>query len=89
MQFKFILASLLWLLPFTLSAVDNTLPYPLVNPTFNGVLGGHQVSLNGTIQEMMAQMVAMHPEFDPESLKKHPLTRRDGVHQVITRCPAL
>lgn len=88
MQFMFILASLLGLSTFVLAA----LPYPLVAPQFNGVLGGHEVHLNGTIQEMMAQMVALHPDFDPESLKKNPLTPRsaaDGVHQVSTHSSTL
>ncbi|KAE8441254.1 hypothetical protein EG329_005585 [Mollisiaceae sp. DMI_Dod_QoI] len=44
------------------------LPHPLGTMTFNGKLGSHQVQLNGSIQEIHAQMEVLHPDFDPDAL---------------------
>ncbi|RDL38352.1 uncharacterized protein BP5553_02692 [Venustampulla echinocandica] len=45
---------------------DLNLPYPLVPFQYNGILGGHNVQLNGTIQDIYAQMKELHPDFELE-----------------------
>ena len=55
-------------------ALKYPLPYPLDVFRFNGTLGGHDVQLNGTVQEIMAQMKVLHPEFDPETILNDPHT---------------
>ncbi|RDL34424.1 uncharacterized protein BP5553_07552 [Venustampulla echinocandica] len=42
------------------------LPHPLVPFQYKGTLGGHDVQLNGTVEEIYAQMKVLHPEFDAE-----------------------
>ncbi|KUJ14762.1 uncharacterized protein LY89DRAFT_720237 [Mollisia scopiformis] len=57
-------------LPYGLSAVRSVteLPYPVSKMTFLGTLGGHDVQLNGSIEEIHSQMTVLHPEFDPDAL---------------------
>ncbi|EPE35439.1 hypothetical protein GLAREA_11138 [Glarea lozoyensis ATCC 20868] len=51
------------------------LPCPLVPFQYDGPLGGHNVSLTGTVGEMLQQMKEIHPEFD---ISEHPtLSERD------------
>ena len=75
MHFMLALASLLGLLA---SAFATSLPWPEVAPQFNGILAGHTVSLNGTIQEMMSQAVAMYPDFNPNDIKKSLASRTEA-----------
>ncbi|RDL34425.1 uncharacterized protein BP5553_07553 [Venustampulla echinocandica] len=69
MQFFTIVLSLVGLLTLALgAAVQNDLPYPLVPFEYTGALGGHEVQLNGTVQDIFAQMKELHPDFDVDTL---------------------
>ncbi|KAF8856031.1 hypothetical protein BDZ45DRAFT_804530 [Acephala macrosclerotiorum] len=58
-------------------------PYPLGVMTFTGELGGHQVQLNGSVQEIHAQMKAKYPDFDADALvRARKLAARDGGSDV-------
>ncbi|KAF8866222.1 hypothetical protein BDZ45DRAFT_720358 [Acephala macrosclerotiorum] len=55
------------------------LPYPVGRMSFIGTLGGHEVQLNGSIEEMHAQMKVIHPDFDPDALvQARKLARENG-----------
>ncbi|KAG0651563.1 hypothetical protein D0Z07_1498 [Hyphodiscus hymeniophilus] len=44
------------------------LPYPTKALEYRGVLGGHDVQLNGTVEDMIAQMQSLHPSTSIDSL---------------------
>lgn len=67
----------------------NDLPYPVQVVQYTGFLGGYEVQLNGTVQEMYAQMQILHPDFNPDAPGFAPgfedknLTSRSALNKVI------
>jgi len=44
------------------------LPHPVVPMVLTGTIGEHEVQLNGSIQEIHAQMKVLYPNFDADAL---------------------
>ena len=89
MQFIFLIFDLIGLLTLALTASTtlNDLPYPVEVVQYSGSLGGYEVQLNGTVQEMYAQMQILHPDFNPDSPGLTPektLTSRASLNKVST-----
>ena len=92
MQFLYIIAGLVSLVALAVAAPttsSNGLPYPVEVVQYSGFLGGYEVQLNGTVQEMYAQMQILHPDFNPDSPGIAPafedknLTSRNALNKVI------
>ncbi|KAE8449436.1 hypothetical protein EG329_008044 [Mollisiaceae sp. DMI_Dod_QoI] len=56
-------------LPHGLSVRTNIDGMQIAKMTFSGTIGGHEVQLNGSVQEINAQMKQLHPDFDPDTTK--------------------
>jgi hypothetical protein len=57
----------------TCNPEDEPFPFPVQPMGFSGVIGGHQVTLNGTIGEVYAQAKALYPDIDiPAERKQSP-----------------
>ncbi|CZR57554.1 uncharacterized protein PAC_07443 [Phialocephala subalpina] len=65
------------------------LPYPVGTMTFMGTLGGHDVQLNGSIEEVYGQMKNLYPDFNADALVLDgKLARENGTEgelNVVTR----
>lgn len=57
------------------------LPYPVKPMALSGNIGGYDVQLSGSIQEIHAQMKTIYPDFDPAALNaaKNSTTRSDDL----------
>jgi hypothetical protein len=67
------------------TARSSDLPHPIGTFYYNGTLGGHDVYLNGTAQEIIAQFQDLHPEFtlpEPKATRDIPA---DEIHAFTTR----
>jgi hypothetical protein len=97
MQFIFLIFGLIGLITLTLTAPTtlNDLPYPVEVVQYSGSLGGYEVQLNGTVQEMYAQMEILHSDFDPDSpglapgIDEKTLTSRASLNKVSTNLTQL
>lgn len=91
MQFLYIVVGLIGLVTLAVTAPttsSNGLPYPIEVVQYTGSLGGYEVQLNGTVQEMFAQMQILHPDFNPNSpgfalaVEDKNLASRDALNKV-------
>ena len=97
MQFNFLIFNLIGLftLALTTPTTLNDLPYHVEVIQYSGSLGGYEVQLNGTVQEMYAQMQILHPDFNWDSLGLAPginekaLTSRVSLNKVSTNTTQL
>ncbi|CZR56164.1 uncharacterized protein PAC_06052 [Phialocephala subalpina] len=65
---------------------EASLPYPLGVMTVTGTVGGHEIQLNGTIQDVYAQVKKAHPDFDAGALvNAHKLAIREDEDGLVGR----
>jgi hypothetical protein len=94
MQLIFFVVSLIGVFNLAFGASTlGSLPYPVQVVQYTGSLGGYDIQLNGTVQEIYAQMQVLHPDFNPDSpgfapgFDEKTLTSRAALNKVSTNLP--
>jgi hypothetical protein len=64
-------------------AITSSLPYPAGKMQFRGTIGGHELELNGTIQEVYSQAKALYPDIQDVDVPKTFTTGNEADYEKI------